>query len=128
MTGNCESIYKELVRICTVFFFRTLGLRWSRGSVLAFGTQVRGFKPSRSGRIFRGEKTLSTPSFGREVKPWVSCRRFAACKNPKMFHGSRAFRQNLSAMFLAQIVPPFAARVFRVVADVQALGGKSENV
>ena len=25
-------------------------LRWSRGSVLAFGTQVRGFKPGRSRR------------------------------------------------------------------------------
>jgi len=29
---------------------------WSRGSVLAFGTQVRGFKPDRSRRIFKGEK------------------------------------------------------------------------
>ena len=27
-------------------------LRWSRGSVLAFGTQVRGFEPGRSRRIF----------------------------------------------------------------------------
>jgi hypothetical protein len=31
-------------------------LLWSRGSVLAFGTQVRGFKPDRSRRIFQGEK------------------------------------------------------------------------
>ena len=31
-------------------------LRWSRGSVLAFGTQVRGLKPGRSLRIFQGEK------------------------------------------------------------------------
>ena len=31
---------------------------WSRGSVLAFGTQVRGFKPGRSRRIFKGEKNL----------------------------------------------------------------------
>ena len=30
----------------------SLLLRWSRGSVLAFGTQVRGFKPYRSRRIF----------------------------------------------------------------------------
>ena len=44
-------------------------LRWSRGSVLAFGTQVRGFKPGRSRRIFKSEKILSTPSFGGEVKP-----------------------------------------------------------
>ena len=55
-------------------------LRWSRGSVLAFSTQVRGFKPGRSRRIFKGEKILSKPPFGGEVKPSVPCRRFAACK------------------------------------------------
>jgi hypothetical protein len=49
-------------------------------SVLASGTQVRGFKPGRSRRIFKGGKILSTPSFGREEKPWVPCRRFAASK------------------------------------------------
>ena len=31
-------------------------LRWSGGSVLAFGTQVRAFKPDQSRRIFQGEK------------------------------------------------------------------------
>jgi hypothetical protein len=35
--------------------------------VLASGTQVRGFKPGRSRRIFKGGKILSTPSFGREA-------------------------------------------------------------
>ena len=50
------------------------------GGLLAFSTQVRGFKPGRSHRIFKDEKILSTPSFGGEVKPSVSCRRFAACK------------------------------------------------
>jgi hypothetical protein len=50
-------------------------------SVLASGTQVRGFKPGRSRRIFKGEKILSTPSFGREIKQWVPCRRFAAWKS-----------------------------------------------
>jgi hypothetical protein len=44
-------------------------------SVLASVTQVRGFKPGRSRRIFKGGKILSTPSFGRQVKPWVPCRR-----------------------------------------------------
>ena len=29
---------------------------WSRGSVLAFSTQVRKFKPGRSHRIFKGRK------------------------------------------------------------------------
>jgi hypothetical protein len=31
-------------------------LRWSRGCVLASSTQVRGFKPGLSPRIFQGEK------------------------------------------------------------------------
>ena len=63
-------------------------LRWSRGSVLAFSTHVRGFKPGRSLRIFRVKKILSTPSFGGEVKPSVSCRRFAACKRSLNLCGS----------------------------------------
>jgi hypothetical protein len=53
---------------------------WSRGSVLAFSTQVRGFKPGRRRLIFKSEKILTTPSFGGEEKPSVPCRRFAACK------------------------------------------------
>ena len=74
-------------------------LRWSRGSVLAFGTQVRWFKPGRSRRIFQGEKILSTPSFGREVKPFVPCRIFAACKRTrKCMRGSRSFRSKLPAI------------------------------
>ena len=52
-------------------------IRWSRGSVLAFSTQVRGFKLS---DFFSGEKILSAPSFVGEVKPSVPCRRFAASK------------------------------------------------
>ena len=44
-------------------------LRWSRGSVLAFGTQVRGFKPGRSSRIFQGKKKSSAclPSLSHVV-------------------------------------------------------------
>ena len=64
-------------------------LRWCRGRVLAFSTQVRGFKPGRSRRIFRAKKILSTPSFGGEVKPSVPCRRFAACKRSLNLRGSR---------------------------------------
>jgi hypothetical protein len=51
-----------------------------RGSVLAISTQVHVFKPCRNRRIFKGEKFLSTPSFGGEVKPSIPCHRFAACK------------------------------------------------
>ena len=69
-------------------------LRWSRDSVLAFGTQVRGFAPGRSRRIFRAKKILSTSSFGGEVKPSVPCRSFTACKRSLNVTWKSAFRQN----------------------------------
>jgi hypothetical protein len=49
-------------------------------SMVASGTQDHGFAPGWSRRNFSGEKILSMPSFGREVKPFVPCRRFAACQ------------------------------------------------
>jgi len=61
--------------------------------VLAFGTQVRGFKPGRSRRIFKGKKIFSTPSFRGEVKPSAPCRRFAACKRSLELRGSRLLGQ-----------------------------------
>ena len=76
-------------------------LRWSRGSVLAFGTQVRGFKPGRSRQIFKGQiKIFSMPSFGGEVKPSVPCRRFAACKRSLNVTWNSTFRQNYRPWFL----------------------------
>ena len=89
----------------------SLRLRRSRGSVLAFGTQVRGFKPDRSRWIFQGEKILSTPSFGGEVKPSVPCRRFTACKRSLNLRGSRAFSGKIHRPFLAHVVPPLAAAI-----------------
>jgi hypothetical protein len=65
-------------------------------NALASGTQVRGFKPGRSCRIFKGGKILSTPSFGREVKAWVPCRRFAAHKRSLNVSCKSAFRQNFA--------------------------------
>ena len=76
IAGLCYA-FKVMESICSNICMR---LRWSRGSVLAFSTQVRGFKPNWSRQIFKGEKILSTPSFGGEVKPSVPCHRFAACK------------------------------------------------
>jgi len=73
----------------TLMHIRLYRLRWSRGSVLTFSTQVCGFKAGRSRRIFRAKKILSTPSFGGEVKPSVPCRRFAACKRSLNLRGSR---------------------------------------
>ena len=48
-------------------------------SILAFGTQVRGFKPGRSSRIFQGEKILSTPSEGRRALSHVVDLRHPEC-------------------------------------------------
>jgi hypothetical protein len=56
------------ILVLFIYLYIYKRLWWSRGSVLAFSTQVRGFKPGRS-----------TPSFGGEVKPSVPCHRFAAC-------------------------------------------------
>ena len=91
--------------------------RWSRGSVLAFSTQVHGFKPNRSRRIFKGEKILSMPSFGGEVKPSVPCHRFAACKRSLNVTWKSTFRQNYRA-FLTRRVPPFATRGLSSCVDV----------
>ena len=76
-------------------------LRWSRGSVLAFGTKVRGFEPDRSRWIFQGEKPISTPSFGGEVKPSVPRSRFTAYKRSlNVTWKSGIFRQNSTAISL----------------------------
>jgi hypothetical protein len=46
---------------------KTKRLRWSRGCLPAFSTQVRRFKPGQSRWIFTSVKILSMPSFGGEV-------------------------------------------------------------
>jgi hypothetical protein len=83
-----------------VHMYYGLQLRWSRGSVLAFSTQVHGFKPGRSRRIFKGEKFLNTPSFGGEIKPSVPCRRFAKCKRSLMAWIETSSRQNYRTFFV----------------------------
>jgi len=80
--------------------FRRQRPRWSRGSVLAFGTQFRGFAPGRSHRFVRAKKIHSTPSFGGEVKPPVPYRSFTACKRSLNVKFKSAFRQNFRT-FLA---------------------------
>ena len=78
---------------------------------LAFGTQVRGFKPDRGRWIFQDEKILSTPSFGEEVQPSVPCRRFTACKRSLNVSGSRAFSGKIYRPFLARVVTRLAGRI-----------------
>jgi hypothetical protein len=57
-------------------------------------TQDRGFAPGQSLRIFYGERILSTPSFGGEVKASAPVRSFTACKRSLNVTWTSAFRQN----------------------------------
>jgi len=52
----------------TYIFTHYKRLRRSRGSMLAFGTQVRGFAPGRSRRIFRAKKNPQHTFLRRESK------------------------------------------------------------
>ena len=57
---------KSNVDFWNIFCIIHKWLRWSRGSVLAFRTQVRWFKPGRSRRIFRAKKSSARlPSEGK---------------------------------------------------------------
>jgi hypothetical protein len=87
--------------IFVVINLRPRRLRWSRGCVLAFSTQVRGFKPGRS------EKILSTTSFGREIKPLVPCRRFTACKRSLNVTWNSGISGKVHRPFLAHISSTF---------------------
>jgi hypothetical protein len=70
--------------------------------MLASGTQVHGFEPGLSRRIFQGEKILSMPSFGGEVKP-------SACKRHLQMAWNSPFVGKITGNFWS-IVRPFPAR------------------
>jgi hypothetical protein len=91
--------------------------RWSRGSVLAFSTR----------RIFKGEKILSTSSFGGEVKPSVPCRRFTACKRTlECIVEVGISRQNHRSSFSPTNISTFRClELSRRVRRAETSGGKS---
>ena len=86
-------------------------------------TQVRGFKPGLSLWIFQGEKILSTPSFGGEVKTSVPCRRFTACKRFLNATWKSDISGKIHRPFLAHIVPLLATRI-----SGETTSGESWNV
>ena len=60
---------------------------------------LAGSNPTEAVGFFRAKKILSTPSFGREVKPFVPCRRFTACERSlNVTWKSGIFRQNSSGI------------------------------
>jgi hypothetical protein len=87
-------------------------LRWSRGSMLAFGTRVQ-TRPKPSD--FSGEKVLSTPSFGGEVKPSIPRRALRHVKEPKSDVEVVTFGKILG--HFSPIVPPSAAGFASVASD-----------
>jgi hypothetical protein len=95
--------------------------------VLAFSAQVREFKPGRSCRIFKGEKILSTSSFGGEVKPAVHVVDLRHVKYPYMLRGSRHLGKILGYSFSPIEVPHLAASISHVAKDVEVSGGDSGN-
>jgi hypothetical protein len=68
-------------------------------SMLASGTQDRGFEPGRSRQIFRAKKIHSMPSFGGELQPSVPCRRFAARKRTLRFTWKSESQAKLTGHF-----------------------------
>jgi hypothetical protein len=62
------------------------------------------------------------PSFGREVKPFAPCRRFATCKRFLNDVKSRHF-DKITGSF-SPTVPPFATKSARVDGDVEVSGGE----
>ena len=63
-------------------------------SMLASGTQDRGFDPGRSRRIFRAKKSTAYLPWGRGVKPSPMSQICAACQRTLGLRGSRNHRQN----------------------------------
>jgi hypothetical protein len=98
-------------------------LRWSRRSILTFDTQVRGFKHDLSRRIFQGEKIISMPSVGGEVKPSVPC-----CKFADPYNGADVAIVSKITGYFSLTVPPFTARDFLLhFGHGSATGGASGN-
>jgi hypothetical protein len=97
--------------------------------VLAFSSQVRGFKLGRRRRNFQGEKILSTTSFGGEVNPSVSCRRFAACKRSLNVTWKLDISGKIHRPFLAHRFPTLAVRISkrRLVVTVGTSKGSTIN-
>jgi len=52
-----QDLERAVVKAYFITFQHTYQLRWSRDSMLAFSTQVCGFKPGRSRCIFRAKKS-----------------------------------------------------------------------
>ena len=107
MKWNTECLLKTFMKInrCFSYYIRAVDMKTSIKCSCGFGglevacwTLVQ-TRPKPSDFSGRKKKILSTPSFGREVKPFVPCRIFVACKRArKCMRGSRSFQSKLPAI------------------------------
>ena len=67
---------------------------WSRRSYSPLDPRFAGSNPAEVDGFFSERKNLSKTSFGREVKPWVPCRKLRQVKEPQA--EIRASEPNLS--------------------------------
>ena len=84
-------------------------LRWSRGERAGLWYPSSRVQTRPKPSDLSGEKILSAPSFGGEVKPSVPCRKFTACKRPKSDLEVATFGKILGTF--SPIFPPSAAVV-----------------
>jgi hypothetical protein len=99
-------------------------------SMLASGTQVRGFKPGWSRRIFQATKILSMPSFGGEVKPSVLCCSFVACKRSVHLPWKSHMYTKLNRPFPRPFFPSSLTEVSHVVGcgvPLEMMGGTKSS-
>jgi len=105
--GNCNTVVSIVILYYNITIFIGFGgLEVARWPLVPKG----GFKSGRSRRIFKGEKIISTPSLGGEVKPSVPCRGIAACKRYLELRGSRILDEICWNISHPRRVPPSAAR------------------
>ena len=120
LSGKCQ----DWLKYCILLYYIVLSGFGGLGvACWPLVPKFAGSNPAEAVGFLNGEKILSTPSFGGEVKPSVPCRRFAACKRSLNVALKSTFRQNYRTTF-SPTVPTSAAGISHVVADVEAPGGE----
>ena len=85
------------------------GFKWSSGQHAGLWYPSSRVQTQLKPSDFLGEKILSVPSFGGEVKPSVPCCKFAACKGSLQLPWKSQLQAKLISHF-SPILPPFADR------------------
>ena len=96
--GNCQHVRQSCLYVCTVT--RVSGFGGLEVACWPLVLKFAGSHPAEAVGFLGRKKILSTPSFGGEVKPSVSCRSCTTCKRYLNVTCKSGFRQNYGT-FLA---------------------------